>query len=150
MEKKNSIPIRSPRDSLGGYVILPRLIDKVRLHASKSLPEEYVENLLKPGSTLDGRFLSFTGVDGEKLREVILSDDSEEAVLNWINKHAQPHTDQEKQQWAEVIDTYRPDASLGAYRKRIYPDLASRIDVVNISVLDLIDMDEGRIPVLSQ
>ena len=125
-------------------------MDKVCLHQHGKLPKEYVGNLLKPGSTLDGRFLSFTGFDGEKLREVILSADSDETVLNWINKHAQPNTDQEKRQWAETIDTYRPGASLAAYRKRIYPDLASRIDVVNISVLDLIDMNEGKIPVSSQ
>lgn len=139
--------ICSPREKLDGYILLPRLMDKVRLHQQGKLPKEYVANLLNPGSTLDGRFLSFTGVDGEKLRELILSADSDETVLNWIYKHGLPHTDQEKQQWAETIDTYRPDASLAAYRKQIYSDLASRIDVVNISVLDLIDMDEGKIPI---
>ena len=55
--------IRSPRETLGGYVILPRLIDKVRLHAQGSLPEDYVGQLLMPVPALDGRFLVFTGLD---------------------------------------------------------------------------------------
>ena len=43
----SKIALRSPREKLGGYVILPRLIDKVRLHEKKLLPEDYVPNLLK-------------------------------------------------------------------------------------------------------
>ena len=63
------IPLRSPRESLGGYILLPRLIDKVRLLAQGQLPQTYVANVLKDGFTLDGRFLSFTGLNAEVLRQ---------------------------------------------------------------------------------
>ena len=67
MSKEVIKKIRSPREKLGGYVFLPRLIDKVRLHARGELPFEYIGNLLGKGTTLDQRFLEFTGLDREPL-----------------------------------------------------------------------------------
>lgn len=146
----SSVPLRSPRASLGGYILLPRLIDKVRLAAKGALPPEYHENLLKPGFTLDARFLRFTGLKAEAVRQAILATDSDAAVLAWVQKHGTPHSSEEKQAWAEAIAGYQPDARILSYRLKAYPGLASRIDLSTISVLDLIDMDEGRLPVPSQ
>lgn len=143
--------LRSPRERLGGYVLLPRLIDKVRLQVQGQLPAEYVKNLLGPSpTTLDGQFLAFAGLDGEELREAILSADSNEAILAWIERHAKPHSLAEKQEWAEKIGTYRADATRVAYRQQMYPDLAAKVDVGALGVFDLIDMDEGRIPTSRQ
>ena len=139
-------PLRSPRESLGGYILLPRLIDKVRLLAQGQLPETYAANVLGTEFTLDGRFLSFTGLDAEALRRVILSSRTDDEVLAWVQEHAKPTTAVEKHTWAEQIDRYRPDEALVEYRKRVYPEIAARVDVESLSVLDLIDMDEGRLP----
>lgn len=109
-----------------------------------TLPPEYVGNLLKPtGSTLDSRFLSFTGLDAEKLREAILAAKGDDAVLAWVERHAIPHTASEKEAWADEIATYRPTPEMVEYRKKIYPELAGKVDLASISVLDMIDMDEG-------
>jgi hypothetical protein len=64
MSKNMVEKIRSPREKLGGYVFLPRLIDKVRLYAKGELPPEYVGNLLGTGNTSYQRFVQFTGLDG--------------------------------------------------------------------------------------
>jgi hypothetical protein len=138
--------LRSPRASLGGYILLPRLIDKVRLLAKGRLPSAYISNVLKDGITLDGRFMAFTGLNAEELRQAILSSQNDEEVLVWVQAHARPTTAQDKQAWAEQIDRYRPDEALIEYRKQMYSELASTIDVGAVSVLDLIDMDEGRLP----
>ncbi|HJT19725.1 MAG TPA: DUF5069 domain-containing protein [Nitrospira sp.] len=143
--------MRSPREKLGGYVILPRLIDKVRLHSRGQLPSEYVENLLGADpTTLDGRFLIFTRLDAEELRSKILSVDSDEEVLDWVERQAGLRSSAEKQEWAKTIESYQADAGRVAYRKRVYPDLALRVNVGALSVFDLIDMDEGRIPIPDQ
>ena len=45
--------LRSPRETLDGYIILPRLIDKVRVQARGELPAAYQRNLLhRPGFLL--------------------------------------------------------------------------------------------------
>ncbi|MEX5219605.1 MAG: DUF5069 domain-containing protein [Nitrospira sp.] len=149
MEISKPIRLRSPRESLGGYILLPRLIDKVHLFAKGQLPEVYVANLLGANHTLDGRFLAFTGLNAEALRQAIVSSRSDQEVLAWVQDHAKPATALEKQAWGEQIDRYRPDAELLEYRRRMYPDLAARIELNSISVLDLIDLDEGRLPVQS-
>lgn len=143
------VPLRSPRESLGGYILLQRLIDKVRLLAKGQLPQVYAANVLGAEFTLDGRFLAFTGLKAEALRQVIVSSRTDEEVLAWIRDHAKPATPIEKRAWAEQIDRYRPDAALAEYRRRIYQELAKRVDVGSLSVLDLIDMDEARLPLRS-
>jgi hypothetical protein len=147
MDFPKSVPLRSPRETLGGYILLPRLIDKVRLLAQGQLPQAYAANVLGTGFTLDGRFLSFTGLNAEVLRQVILSSRTDDEVLAWVQEHARPTTAEENRMWAEQIDRYRPDVAIVEYRERVYPELAAQVDVGSLSVLDMIDMDEGRLPI---
>jgi hypothetical protein len=142
-----TVRLRSPRETLGGYILLPRLIYKVRLHARGELPQPYVANLLGTGVTLDGRLLTFSGSNAKALREAIVSSRSDDEVLAWVQQHARQTTASEQQAWARGIESYRPDAALLEYRQSIYPQLAARVDVGSLSVLDLIDMDEGRMSV---
>ena len=142
-----SIPLRSPRETLGGYIFLPRLIDKIRLHAQGILPPEYIANLLAPSPNLDGRFLAFTGLDTEALRKAILAAKTDAEVLAWVERNAKPHTEAEKRQWIEEVEAYRPNAQSAQWRREIYKELAAKVDPATLSVLDLIDMDEGRIPI---
>ena len=129
MDIPKPVPLRSPRESLSGYILLPRLIDKVRLLAQGQLPQAYAANVLGTEFTLDGRFLAFTGLDAEALRRVILSNHTDDEVLAWVQEHVRPTTALEKYTWAEHIDRYRPDASLVEYRKRIYPEQIGRAHV---------------------
>jgi len=147
MSSTPSLPIRSPRETLGGYVFLPRLIDKVRLHAQGKLPQEYIDNLLKPGLTLDGRFLAFTGLDAEELRQAIVVSKTDMEILAWVERHAKPHTEAEKRRWIAEIETYRPNAEWAKWRREVYKEMAARIDPATLNLFDLIDMDEGRIPI---
>ena len=137
--------LRSPRETLGGYVILPRLIDKVRLHARNALPLDYFPQLLGGEGTLDWRFLTFTGLDREALRAAILSATGDASALAWVGRHAVPHSDAEKRAWASAINAYRPDPERAQRRAQRYPEVAARFDVATLSLFDLIDLDEGRI-----
>ena len=94
--------------------------------------------------------VSFTDLEPAALRGVILSTHSDEEVLAWIQDQARPASVSEKQTWAEQIQRDRPDPARVEYRKRIYPHLAGRIDLSLVSVLDLIDIDEGRLRVLPE
>jgi hypothetical protein len=130
---------------LGGYVFLPRLIDKVRLHARGLLPPDYHPQLLGENGTIDGRFLAFTGLDREALRAAILAALDDAAALAWVEQHAVPHSDAEKRAWIAAIDAYRPDPERARRRATLYPEVAARFDVATLSLFDLIDLDEGRI-----
>lgn len=139
--------IRSPRVRLGGYVILPRLIDKVRLHAQGLLPEPYVPFLLRPGLPLDGRFLAFTGLQPEALRQAVLSNDDDEAILAWVTATALLHTSQEIEAWSDGLVRLQPDRALARLLGRLSPELAKQVEFTQHPLFDLIDMDERRRPV---
>lgn len=139
--------LRSPRVRLGGYVILPRLIDKVRLHAEGLLPESYVPFLLRPGLPLDGRFLAFTGIQPEALRQAVCSIDDDEAILVWVTEAAPPHDPQEIEAWSDGLERLRPDRALARFLTRLSPELATQVEFTQHPLFDLIDMDERRRPI---
>ncbi len=138
--------IRSPRVRLGGYVILPRLIDKVRLHAQGLLPESYVPFLLRPGLPLDGRFLAFTGLQPEVFRQAVLSKADDGDILTWVMREAVLHSFQEIEAWSDALERLRPDRALARLLGRLSPDLAKQVDFAQHPLFDLLDMDEGRRP----
>ena len=138
--------IRSPRVRLGGYVILPWLIDKVRLHAQGLLPESYVPFLLRPGLPLDGRFLAFTGLQPEVLRQAVLSKADDGDILTWVMREAVLHSLQEIEAWTEELERLRPDRALARLLSRLSPELAKTLDFTQHPLFDLIDMDERRRP----
>jgi uncharacterized protein DUF5069 len=73
-------PPRSPRVRLGGYVILPRCLDKGRATlAGKNGEYHYA-------CPLDQGFLEFVGIDPEALKKELKKSDTE--VLEWIKTHA--------------------------------------------------------------
>ena len=56
-------PPRSPRVKLGGYVILPRMLDKGRANVAGKQGEYHY------ACPLDHRFLDFVGIDPEALKK---------------------------------------------------------------------------------
>jgi hypothetical protein len=75
-------PPRSPRVRLGGYVILPRLLDKCRAELAGT-PGEY-----HYACPLDQHFLRFTGTDAEALKAEAAKGLGDGELLAWITAHA--------------------------------------------------------------
>jgi hypothetical protein len=73
---------RSPRQRLGGFVWLPRLLDKGRATlAGTNGDYEY-------GCLLDQGFFDFVGLDPEALKAQLAADKSDTEVLQWILAHS--------------------------------------------------------------
>ena len=88
-------PPRSARTRLGGYVILPRMLDKGRATVAGKHGEYHYN------CPLDQRFLEFVGIDAEALKTVIAQSDT--AVLAWINAHAKhPRSGPEIAAWSKI------------------------------------------------
>ncbi|MCX6938347.1 MAG: DUF5069 domain-containing protein [Verrucomicrobia bacterium] len=88
-------PPRSPRVRLGGFVILPRLLDKARAHLAGK-QGEYIFN-----SGLDKRFFSFVKITPDAFLEQVATGAGDGALLAWIaaNSEHQP-SDWEIAQWS--------------------------------------------------
>lgn len=75
-------PPRSPRVRLGGYVILPRMLDKCRaLLVGKNGEYNYA-------CPLDEEFLSFAGIDPEELKIQVATGKGDGEILEWVVAHS--------------------------------------------------------------
>jgi hypothetical protein len=75
-------PPRSPRVRLGGYGILPRMLDKGRATlAGKN--GEYHYNC-----PLDQHFVNFAGIDAKALKAELANGKGDGEILDWINANS--------------------------------------------------------------
>lgn len=87
-------PPRSARVRLGGYVILPRMLDKGRATIAGKNGEFHFD------CPLDKRFLEFVGIDATKVKEQLATGKSDWEMLEFINANAKnKHTDSEIAAW---------------------------------------------------
>ena len=96
-------PPRSPRARLGGYVLLPRCLDKCRASlAGKNGDYLYA-------CPLDQRFLQFTGINPDKLKAEIAKGLSDAEVLAWVKANApQQRSEAEIAQWSAYAEQSTP------------------------------------------
>jgi hypothetical protein len=88
-------PPRSPRVRLGGYVILPRMLDKCRAEL-EGTGGEYHYNC-----PLDQNFFRFTGIDPDALKAEVFKGSGDGSILEWITANAPiKHSDWEIAQWS--------------------------------------------------
>jgi hypothetical protein len=73
---------RSPRIRLGGYAILPRMIDKGRASIIGKAGEYHFN------CPLDKHFLTFAGIDAIQLKKQLALGKGDGEILVWINAHA--------------------------------------------------------------
>jgi len=132
---------RSPYEKLGGYVHLPRLIDKAKLHR-KGLLDGY--NYKTVG--FDKHLLSFLKIDGEAFEEVANRLENDDAILGWVEKNAVKHSATDIEHWNQTMISRLPDTA--AKKARFSHFLkqsggAGRKDIR--TYFDLIEFDEGRL-----
>lgn len=76
-------PPRSPRETLGGYVIAARTLDKCRASIAGSLGEYHFD------CPLDNEFFDFAGITADGFREYVASGAGDDAVADWIQANAE-------------------------------------------------------------
>ncbi|MGA2866076.1 MAG: DUF5069 domain-containing protein [Verrucomicrobiota bacterium] len=130
-------PPRSPRVRLGGYVILPRLLDKARATiAGKN--GEY--NFACP---LDQRFLEFAGLEAQALKQQVAAAKSDGEVLAWIRQQAKnKHTEPEILAWSAYQEQRAPaDTESREFFHSLHAKIAPKRDDI-ATWFDLLDLDD--------
>ncbi len=130
-------PPRSPRVRLGGYVLLPRMLDKGRATlAGKN--GEYVYSC-----ALDRRFFEFTGVKPGPLKKQLAAGKSDTEVLQWIQKHAKHRrTDPEIRAWSEWMEQRGPsDTESREWFNEFHGKIAPKREDIT-SWFDILDVDD--------
>ncbi len=107
-------PPRSPRTRLGGFVVLPRILDKARAHLAGKLGP------YKWGNPLDQRLWLFTGIKQDDFLAAVQTGKSDAEMLEWVNAHAQPKRQVwEIDAWSNWLDKLGPG---DAQRHKIFAD----------------------------
>lgn len=130
---------RSPHDDLGGYVLLPRIIDKCRASLAGTIGE------YKYNCPLDCQFFDFTSIDADEFKAQIANGSSDEELLEFVKKKADPHTQTEIDCWSYEQRTRAPQlaeqkAYFESYRRKFAPKCPRAT-----TWFDMLDAEEGRI-----
>jgi hypothetical protein len=132
---------RSPHEKLGGYVHLPRLIDKARLHR-KGLLNGY--NYKTVG--FDKHFLAFLNLDGDAFEEIANKLDTDGAILKWVQENGARHSPEAIEQWNQAMISRHPDT---AEKKARFLHVLKEVGGEGCkdirTYFDLIEFDEGRL-----
>ncbi len=75
---------RSPRETMCGWMHLPRFIDKIRLHLAGKLHSDYQPNFCKG---FDGLWLETAGVKADQFIEVVRNSITDGQVCDWVLKN---------------------------------------------------------------
>ena len=130
-------PPRSPYVRLGGYVQLPRMLDKGRATIAGKHGEYHYN------CPLDQRFLSFAGIDAKALLKQLAAGKGDGEILEWINKNAKhKRSEFEIAAWSEFVCRRAPAdmesrSWFNDYQQKAAP---KREDIV--TWFDLLDVDD--------
>lgn len=95
-------PPRSPRDTLAGYVIAARALDKCRAVIAGTNGEYHFD------CPLDRQFFDFTGIDSAEFRKFVESGADDAAVADWITRHSKIKDPAQIVQWNNKLRSTRP------------------------------------------
>lgn len=130
-------PPRSPRVRLGGYVILPRMLDKGRAQLLGKNGEYHYN------CPLDQHFLNFAGVDAEALLAQLKAGKGDGEILIWIKENAKhKRSEMEIVAWSALQEQRCPSSVetrefFNGMQRQTCPD---REDIAGW--FDLLDVDD--------
>jgi len=128
---------RSPRVRLGGYVILPRMLDKGRATIAGRNGEYHY------ACPMDQRLLEFAGIDPEALKKQLATGVGDWAILEWISTHSTTKPSQgDILAWSAMQEQRVPtDPESRAYFNELHSKTAQhREDIA--TWFDLLDLDD--------
>ena len=133
---------RSPRETMCGWMHLPRYIDKLRLHLAGKLHPDYQPNL---GKGFDELWLKLAGVDEKQFVEVVRRSITDGEVCDWVLKHVKQPDSVKADQRERMLNYPRKDDAPMQERLKLRKQqsgLSHRDDIQ--CFVDYIDADEKR------
>jgi hypothetical protein len=134
---------RSPRETMCGWMHLPRYVDKIRLHLAGKLHADYQPNL---GKGFDGRWLKAAGLTHEQVVEVVRNSITDGQVADWVAKNVKASAADKAAHAKGMLDYPAADDAEGQARLKMRKEqagLAHRDEIRNF--VDFIDADEKRL-----
>jgi hypothetical protein len=133
---------RSPRETMCGWMHLPRFVDKIRLHLAGKLHPDYQPNFCKG---FDNLWLETAGVDAQKFIEMVKGTLTDGEVCDWVLKNVLKPDSVKAAHRERMLQYPRKDDAAMQERLRLRKEQAGmkRDDIQTF--VDFIDADEKRL-----
>jgi hypothetical protein len=95
-------PPRSPRNRLGAYALMARMIDKGRADLQGTVGEYHY------ACPLDQMLFEFKGINADEVKKLLASGATDEQILTWFDSHGTARTTEEIKKWSNEVVGYRP------------------------------------------
>ena len=130
-------PPRSPRVRLGGFVILPRMLDKGRATVAGKNGEYHY------ACPVDRRFLDFVGIKPDAVRKQLAAGKGDTEILHWIQKNAShKRTEPEIMAWSAYQEQRAPSETEGReFFHQTHTKIAPKREDI-ATWFDLLDLDD--------
>lgn len=134
---------RSPRETMCGWMHLPRFIDKIRLHLAGKLAPEYEARFCQG---FDQLWLEKAGVDSKEFIELVRNSITDGQVCDWVLKNVKQPDSVKAEHRERMLNYPRKDDSAmqEKLKQRKQESGFSHRDDIQCFV-DYIDADEKRI-----
>lgn len=133
----------SPYEAVRGFVYLPRLVSKIRLHGAGQLHADFVNNL---GKAFDDRCCQYLGIKYDDLRVWVLQNPSatQDEVLAWAEAKGRKLSTNDIEIWNGFMTKrgWRDEANEVLVRRLKENGLTADAGVD--TMFDYIEVDEGR------
>lgn len=128
---------RSPRVRLGGYVILPRMLDKGRATIARKHGEYHYN------CPMDQRFLNYVGINADALKKQLAAGKSDGEILQWMEKTAKhKRSEAEIAAWSAHAEQRAPaDTESREFFHGTHAKLAPKREDIS-TWFDLLDLDD--------
>ena len=135
---------KSPKEMTKGMMYFPRMLDKIRMHLSDELAEEYHKNFGAVHAA-DGVCCNFLRVHHRDLIERVKRGGTDEEILEWCFENGRRLNEGDLFVWNGFASKlgWRDAATTILEGAKERARAADRIDIQTIP--DFIDFDEGRI-----
>ncbi len=134
---------RSPRETMCGWMHLPRFIDKIRLHLAGRLHPDYQPNFCKG---FDGLWLETAVVDAKQFIDVVRNSITDGQVCDWVLKNVKKPDSVKAAHKDRMLNYPRKDDAQMQARlntRKAEAGMSGREDIQTF--VDFIDADEKRI-----
>ncbi len=131
----------SPRETLAGYVIAKRSLDKCRATLAEANGEYHFD------CPLDNFFFSFAEITGDDFKKFVATGASDEEVAAWISANAKKREPREIIAWNNKMRATRPcdlPIELQEFLEGYIPEVIPTGKIVYVW-FDVYDIEEGRI-----
>jgi len=132
---------RSPKETMAGWVYLPRFVDKIRLHLAGRLHADYQQNFAKRG--FDAQWLAAAGLNADTFIDVVKGSVTDGEVCDWVRRTVSPAKRESFNQWVLAHGSEAdPELQARLHMRKEQAQLGHREDIRTF--VDFIDADEKR------